>query len=475
MKHNNLYSHVEVVIGTNTDDPQKFNVIADTGSNWLVIPSCECVRLGTCSGRCFTGTDHSETFKIPPYEEMQALQLSYGSGDITAVLSTDFIQIGKIRAEMKNGLLLMIQQKLDFYDESTRFEGVLGLGTPRSGNAKIDIAQPFHTFIENSSNMFPHVDFDTGTDIGAYTDGIVDTKMSHQEKSTHIPTFLEAAQIDRFSICFLEGGTGKLVLDLPSLESTAIFKSIGKYHWGLGLNGISLGKYNANSNIILCDPVNKAENQNTPCGAIPDSGTSLMTGPKKQILQLFSEICENWEICKTKYHSLKSEKIAVKKDVLFQKLVMECNNLDTLPDINFHLAGIEGNTQLFAMSSADYILETVQPVVKTVKEWILDIFPVEMEVETGETQKVCVPAFSAFEYKTKLNGPVWILGAQFFFKYVLSYDMRANTIGISDAACACPTSKKSLVSISERREKNRSLRKIYDSPRFPRINVNVPL
>merc|ERR1719199_1472255 len=62
---NNYGSHfaVDVDVGT---PPQRFSLVADTGSNSLIVTSCVCVDVGMCplDDKCFRGTNRSSTFVV---------------------------------------------------------------------------------------------------------------------------------------------------------------------------------------------------------------------------------------------------------------------------------------------------------------------------------------------------------------------------------------------------------------------------
>merc|ERR1719238_1888078 len=62
----NKGSHFTVDIQVGTPG-QTFSVVADTGSDAVIVPSCICKESGSCSkdDRCFRGTNKSSTFKMP--------------------------------------------------------------------------------------------------------------------------------------------------------------------------------------------------------------------------------------------------------------------------------------------------------------------------------------------------------------------------------------------------------------------------
>merc|ERR1719215_1074585 len=77
--------------------------------------------------------------------------------------------------------------------------------------------------------------------------------------------FLQEAGVPRFSMCFNYNEDGVLRLGGPEPKLT--LGSVGKSHWGLDFRG-------------FCSEASKKPGQETACGVIPDSGSTLMMGPK---------------------------------------------------------------------------------------------------------------------------------------------------------------------------------------------------
>merc|ERR1719440_632229 len=118
---------VDIEVGT---PGQKFSVVADTGSNYLIVPSCVCQRSKSCSksDRCFTGTNKSSTFSIDKGDSgPQSVFITFGSGTIEAVVAKERVSVGHLSVDMQDGILLMVARQLNI---AGRFEGILGLGVP---------------------------------------------------------------------------------------------------------------------------------------------------------------------------------------------------------------------------------------------------------------------------------------------------------------------------------------------------------
>merc|ERR1712190_649638 len=79
--------------------------------------------------------------------------------------------------------------------------------------------------------------------------------------------------------------------------------NIGSVHWGLGIWGFSVNSAEASIG-GLCQRSQMFAEQLTPCGMIPDSGTTFIMGPSAGIKKLYAQICDGWPRC----YSLVQEK-----------------------------------------------------------------------------------------------------------------------------------------------------------------------
>eukprot|EP00933_Yihiella_yeosuensis_P060455 TRINITY_DN63219_c0_g1_i1.p1 TRINITY_DN63219_c0_g1~~TRINITY_DN63219_c0_g1_i1.p1 ORF type:complete len:632 (-),score=131.19 TRINITY_DN63219_c0_g1_i1:97-1992(-) len=258
LKNKVAYSAVEVKVGT---PPQKFDVVADTGSNNVILQSCVCQDTGSCQeakGECFRGTGKSSTFYVQGKTEKHPMgppevMIKFGSGTVGAVVASDAVGVGNLKpVMMKNSLLLMVTQALHMRHT---IEGILGLGLPPA---------------KNGPKLY--------------------SKLSHQPKG-----FLQAAGVSRFSMCFNRGADG--VMDLNTKKQKDPIATNGDWHWSLGFHGISVGSKDNKPPMCHRSTMNKMLGERTPCSLIVDSGTTLMTGPRSGIASLFNELCARWPRC----------------------------------------------------------------------------------------------------------------------------------------------------------------------------------
>lgn len=570
---------VEIEVGT---PGQKFDVVADTGSDAIIVPSCVCVKAGYCNAksRCFQGTNRSSTFAIkdgpqgPP-----TVRMMFGSGPVQAVVASDTVRVGKLKTKMEDGILLMTDQLLNIKGP---FEGILGLGLPSADAKKglikkendsataapppaatmpkesaigSNVVAEYETSID--SNIFPWPGGTTGSQGADDEDhengfnavitspsqslptmnlapgslfGVSQRGPPHapsRKTESHEPTkkhkteshaakvsndtgivvkgFMEEAGIDSFSMCFNDGSNGVLRLGIPKAKNA--HGSVGQVHWGLDFRGISVGSVTAE--VKFCSPENVTKGQKTPCGAIPDSGTTAFMAPKEHLISLYESICDEWDRCHKNYTAMvKAAKDAraaaikafnsdpfhirpVSKAVIFQQMVLDCEHwlskdkgLEELPPIHFHIAGANGTKQSLDLSGWSYVIETQEKEYKYIYKTVpgLGKLPVGRNF-TGVTKKVCSPAFSPMEYSTEQNGPVWILGTPVFYEYQVGYDLKAKppSISFTDAPCGtCGEPKASLMSQdatthSDRSRVARSPRRVHGPLRVPNIDVGKPL
>jgi len=498
---------VTVKIGT---PPQTFSLVADTGSDDVIVQSCICKLGGFCPGefgRCFKGSNKSSSFVMEGQnksDEAHVVQMTFGSGDIVAVEASDQVSVGLESAFMNNSLLLMVRQKLEL---SGQFEGILGLGRPHRDELSM---------LQTSPKRYPAPRLWSPGD------------SAEAEPLMKMPGFLEEAGVSRFSMCFNAKEDGVLRLNAPKAQNA--MGSVGNMHWGLDFQGISVG--GASKPVKFCSPESKKHGQETACGIIPDSGTTMIMGPQDQINKLFEELCDGWERCR-KFHGRLAEQVSTlqqhrklgssftkrkeeippelqdifkeledafeaavgeesagddasyepKKSVYddasyepqkaasFQLLLQQCgswaksSNLnDEMPSLFFRVAGKTGGSDVLELKPDSYVGE--------------------MPLNSQTTELGCVPLFGEMDYPTELNGPVWIFGTPLFYQFQVHYDREPEPPTVSFLREPCGTCvdgrplNQTASLLSRQAEKSLtqgSLRRIMGLPRQPEIDTSKPL
>jgi len=123
LKNYGTFSTVEVKVGI---PPTSLDLVADTGSNDMIVQSCDCQKSGACPqefGKCYAGRS-----VVGSVDKSMVVLMSFGSGDIAAEEGSDYIQVGLEKVYANKSLLLMVSQALTI---SGQFEGILGLGRPQ--------------------------------------------------------------------------------------------------------------------------------------------------------------------------------------------------------------------------------------------------------------------------------------------------------------------------------------------------------
>jgi len=436
------------------------------------------------------------------------------------------VSVGGVRHLMNNSVMLMVDRALRI---SGPFEGILGLGPPKNNTedfkllykpepggevqdatgptgSKSRVVSPtgkIHSSMGslnkilkdamkkgggNIEDIVGDIAKNNPTALGQLSMESVDTRYwpfgipkPHHKKHGFQPLgFDEATHTSSFSMCFNDMGVdGALNLNHPKSENSLL--SVGKEHWSLDFRGISVGDFDMHAPVKFCAPDMKEEGAKTACGAIPDSGTTLMMAPMEHVEKLFGEICDKWDRCKTAVdQGLQKEKIQI-----FQMLLHECSSwvakngeknstLHELPDLHFRLAGKDGKLGSITLTGDDYIMETMEDEVQMVTR---NIFGMSVKVphKTGKMKRVCAPAFSSMEMKTHDNGHVWILGGPVFYKYKVSYENNnhAPAIAFNKGKCGCPSGEGALVSsdAKQRTPKDSGMRELHTEPRLPSFDL----
>lgn len=510
---------VDVEVGT---PGQKFSVVADTGSNALVVPSCVCEATGRCDdrARCFTGTNRSGTFDLHEGKggEPESMMMTYGSGTVEAVIVTESVDVDGLKVIMEDGLLLMTDQALRFPGP---FEGILGLGVPMPPMPEQPPHEAADADQEGSSVRTPDSIikdlmkrvFGAGggggeeaakPDVYAAAPGGGRRLRQDPEAREEFrgPTgFLEQAHIPRFSMCFNHGADGVLLLNSAAHEGA--LETVGKMHWGLDFRGASVGA--SSGKLSLCSTDNMTAAQKTPCGLIPDSGTTNIMMPQAHLTLVLESICDGWDRCRENYTALEQAtqqakddfvgtygvdpfglEVAAKADIL-TLVLQDCTNwmgdsdawLVDLPPLKLHVADKQGQkSSTLALSGRSYIMiseaEEQIPVYKEIEG--IGKVPVGLK-KTGVNKTVCLPAFGPMDYFTQENGPVWIVGMPLFYEFTVGFEMSSPTAVSftpqSQAPCGSCDKKAGLVDSGPRPV--RWPRRVSGPPRPPSIDTTQPL
>jgi len=381
--------------------------------------------------------------------------MTFGSGMIYGVVGTDVVTVGQESATMNGSVIFMYDHELD--TAISDFEGIFGLGLP-------------------------------------YKEA--DIYASSQQ------SWLVTASIQRFSMCFSNmEENGMLRLNSPAQAET--LGNLGKFHWGVDFQGLSVGDEKAE--IILCGDDDKKDRK-TACGLIPDSGTTLILAPSRHLWTLYSKLCDMWPRCSKAFAEDKTSKpseeqsepsmgsrigdwikstlekwgipeihitnpfdldpatqLKLDKKERFESLLADCASWSKdaadlereMPAIFWHVAGVEGKTQTFSLPPSTYV------------------------VATGfNDQIICMPFFGEYDYETVQNGPIWIMGTPLFYEYEVHYDLSTEppSLSFSKTSCgSCGQDGKAIPAVDLLRRRNQQLRRHDTKVRMPQMNTSLPL
>ncbi|XP_069059183.1 pepsin A-like [Pleurodeles waltl] len=217
-----------ISIGT---PPQEFNVIFDSGSSNLWVPSVYCSS-SACSNHNKFNPSSSSTFQ----STSTSLSIGYGTGSMTGVLGYDTVQVGGLT--VTDQVFGLAYTEADFFSQM-QFDGILGLAFPSLSE-------------DGATPVFDNM----------WSQGLLSA--------------------DLFSVYLSPNGASGSVVIFGGYESSYYTGTLNwvplssETYWQITLESISM-----NGNVIAC---------NGGCQAIVDTGTSLIAGLSPGISNIQSAI-----------------------------------------------------------------------------------------------------------------------------------------------------------------------------------------
>lgn len=406
--------------GTISIGGQELQAILDTGSFELVVFSTRCNGCGAAGESGFNQTS-SQTFRAGNLMQ----QLSYGSGDTLCRDAVDKLQIGPLSVE-KQPMWLVMEANMGILG-SAEFQAILGLGPPTAvkEQAKMDREQ-----LEKLEEKLQG----WGAVLPARLQNRIEAKMAADTVLENLDDSVPAnLQMRYMSVCIgaAEGSKGYMIWnDLPPATRPEPFRRlsvVGSVTWGLSLKNVRLVQKDGSSHTVGC---------REGCGAILDTGTSLISGPTAALTAMGG---------------------------LLEAIGADCAKEETLPDLEFDLGG-----QTIVLSPDAYIglVTGIMPA-----PWRL-LFKQKPFIKVHQCELLMMDTGQS----RSDAGELWIIGLPFFRKYYTTFDFgeqsndKVSDIWIreSDSDCKPAAANSSKLKVSAKNhsklsEFNVSLRQVDQS------------
>lgn len=260
-------------------------------------------------------------------------------------------------------------------------------------------------------------------------------------------------------------------MNIPPL--TKPLSNVGKFHWGLNFQGLSVGE--GASPAIFCGPDSKKPEMDSPCSIIPDSGSTMIMGPYQDVANLEGNLCAKWPRCAALAESQKTRPSAI----LFRAVLNNCSQWLTpddgfseIPSVFLHIKAADGVTRPFELTSWAWLAQKLIQdggVREAVSEQVLP--------HSGGTL-ICMSSFEGIQEDTDTpsNGPTWIFGAPLFFDYNVKYEMQSRHMELEQSECApCSSEGEDTNLMTKQKTRSRVPRTMQGNPRIPYIDMRIPL
>lgn len=208
--------------------PQKFNVIFDTGSSNLWVPSSHCSLFNIA---CYLHNQYNAALSSTYKQNNTHFAIQYGSGSLDGFISSDKLTLGGL--EVHNQLFAEAVNEPGIAFVAAQFDGILGMGFPEIAVTRA--MPPFHKMLEDGIIKEPVFSFWLNRDV----DGAKGGEM-------------------------VLGGA-----DPAHYKGKHVWMPVThRGYWEFAMEGIKMGSTE------LCKG---------GCKAIADTGTSLLVGPVEDV------------------------------------------------------------------------------------------------------------------------------------------------------------------------------------------------
>eukprot|EP00469_Lotharella_globosa_P015169 CAMPEP_0167823414 /NCGR_PEP_ID=MMETSP0112_2-20121227/8089_1 /TAXON_ID=91324 /ORGANISM="Lotharella globosa, Strain CCCM811" /LENGTH=469 /DNA_ID=CAMNT_0007724991 /DNA_START=8 /DNA_END=1417 /DNA_ORIENTATION=- len=358
---NAVYS-IKIKIGT----PKKeFRVVADTGSNVLVVPGISCAACKR-AGKELYNYRNSKTAMLTRH----ASKITYGSGTVQGPLIHDTVTA--IGVESSNqSMLIMEQENIQSYS-SFSFDGIMGMGMPVNAMG--------------TKNSAPGED----------------------------RSFFAQAGVDAFTMCFGKGPRPNGVLKLGSKRNTTFMfeKVIGEVHWGVKLDGVHIDDDK--------DKIDGICQGQKGCAVIVDSGTTLIMAPSRHLVHLYSSLCSFLPSCESL--AGKNAEPSLRSDMFLTTLLSCPDEMDNLPDLKFSLS-----EHKVSLTKETYIMKAHTKEL-AMNNFMSGLNHSINFAQMDQLEEACVPAFMPMRMRSRKFGPIWIFGMPLMREYTVMFNRNQGSV-----------------------------------------------
>lgn len=366
-----------VYVANVTIGSQIFRSVLDTGSFELLVLSHQCKACGNVAVKY----DHNKSTSF--HQGSLISRHVFGSGETTSLEAWDNVAVGPLDAKNQS-FWEVIKTDMSKLFADASFQAIVGLGPPEAPalgawteaemmDDEVDRLQK--QGLDNRSEE--HI-----RNLEAIVNESYDIAMHASTKST----LLDTLKVDRFSICLGsgEGKPGYLVWndDDPKkrLDMFIAVPVAASHTWGVHMTNFALGKngHTDEDNSVGCEK---------GCGAIVDSGTSLLVLP--------SAVFKSTQAALAKFGT-------------------DCDNIHKFPPLNFDLGG-----QQFSLPADKYLAK--------VRGLVPNLSHQESHSGGSPVHAACeLELLAAAGDMDSQLGPLVILGLPFLRHYYTTFELGSD-------------------------------------------------
>jgi len=400
---------IEIEIG---NPPQIFNVVPDTGSSNLWVPSKSCGKLNVAC-RLHSKYDSAQSTSYVANGTKYAIQ--YGSGECSGFMSQDTVSVGGLSATTT---FAEVTKEPGFAFIAAKFDGILGLafksiavtGAVPWWYHVVDqglVDEPVFAFYLNRQSGDDGELLFGGVDESHYTGNFTYVPLTNE-------TYWEF-KMDKVSVSgseFCKGGchaiadSGTSLLAGPSDVVKAINKEIGAVGVFEGECKEAVDMYGPQIIDKVLRPVKGLDPEQvcdrlSLCGANSTSFKNCLLC--KQAAKYVIDLANSNKTVAQIEEAM--DKLCEKLPSPQGEATVDCDKISTMPDITITLAGHD-----FVLTAEQYVLKVGA---------------------AGEEQ--CLSGFIGLDVPPPA-GPLWILGDVFMGAYYTKFDFGQKRVGFAKAA-----------------------------------------